>query len=274
MNSLGTASLVPSAGRLMAEAGLGLSGGHFTGLRNYLRKDLREWTRTGRAFWTAVAAQALLLLGVLAMRIAHTVQPDGQSIDLTANFSMYNAGWETVLPLCAVFATMGFLAGERENRTLAWSLSMPLTRGAILVSKLAAAVAVLGIVTFALPLMTTLVAIRLAYGDLPNAYSIWAPVLTGIAIGFFLLVLNLATNAFFRSQRTVTAIAIFVALVIPGLIESLWSAAGPWWPISIEDWIKGLADHQPVNWITPIVYVTVLAGLLVAAQVRFSRDEL
>jgi ABC-type transport system involved in multi-copper enzyme maturation permease subunit len=187
---------------------------------------------------------------------------------------MYNAGWETVLPLCAVFSTMGLLCGERESRTLSWSLSMPLSRGAVLVSKLATAIAVLGVATFVLPLVTTLVAIRLAYGELPDAYSIWAPVLTGIAIGLFLLVLNLATNAFFRSQRTVVAIAIFVALVIPGLIESLWSAAAPWWPIAIEKWIKGLADNQPVNWITPAVYAVSIVALLAASQVRFSREEL
>ena len=255
-------------------SGSGSPSGPLAGLGNLLRKDSYEWLKTGRAFWTAVAAQVLLLLGVLAMRVAHTIQPDAAGIDLTPNFSMYNAGWETVMPLCAVFSTMGFLIGERENRTLAWSLSMPLTRGAVLLSKMATAIVVLAIVAFVLPLITTLVAIRLAYGGLPDAYSIWAPVLTGIAISLFLLAVNLATNTFFRSQRTATAIAIFVALVIPGLVESLWKAAGPWWPISIEDWIKGLAGNEPVNWITPVVYAIATVGLLAAAQLRFSREEL
>jgi hypothetical protein len=264
----------PDAGRLLAELGLGFRGDHLSGLRNYLLKDVREWLKTGRALWTAIAAQVLLLLGVLAMRIAHTVQPDAAGIDLTANFNMYNAGWETVLPLCAAFSTMGFLCAERESRTLAWSLSMPLSRGAVLVSKLASAIAVLALVAFILPLISTLVAICLAYGELPNAYSIWAPVLTGIAIGLFLLALNLATNAFFRSRGTVVAIAVFVALVIPGLIDTLWPAAGPWWPIEIEHWIKGLANRESVNWITPVVYVATTLVLLVAAQARFRREEL
>ena len=233
-----------------------------------------EWLKTRRWFWTAVAAQILLLLGVLAMRIAHTVAPNEPGIDLTANFSMANAGWETVLPLCAAFSTMGFLASERDNRTLAWSLSMPLSRGAVLVSKLITAIAVLSIVAFVLPLVTTLVAVRLAYGELPNDYSVWAPALTGVAIALFLLVLNLASNAFFRSQRTVIAIAVFVALVVPGLVESLWKAAGPWWPISIEDWIKGLANREAVNWITPVVYAASAVTLLVAAQLKFAREEL
>jgi hypothetical protein len=272
MSFLSTTSFVPVGGCLLARAGFGLDR-PFSGLRNYLGKDFVEWIRTRRAFWTAVAAQILLLLGVLAMRIAHTVQPDAPGLDLTANFNMYNAGWETVVPLCAAFATMGFLCGERESRTLSWSLSMPLSRGAILASKLASAIVVLAVVTVVLPLVTTLLAIRLAYGELPDAYSIWAPVLTGIAIGLFLLVLNLATNAFVRSQRTVVAIAIFVALVIPGLIENIWSAAGPWWPISIEDWIKGLAGNQPVNWITPVVYAITAVVLLLAAQVKFSQEE-
>jgi ABC-type transport system involved in multi-copper enzyme maturation permease subunit len=273
MSSLATTSIAPNAGRLMTQAGFGLDR-PLTGLRNYLRKDLLEWAKTRRALWTAVAAQSLLLLGVVAMRIAHTVQPDAPGIDLTANFNMYNAGWETVLPLCAAFATMGFLCGERDSRTLSWSLSMPLSRGAVLVSKLVTAIAVLAVVTFVLPLITTLVAIRLAYGELPDAYSIWAPVLTGLAIGLFMLVLNLATNAYFRSRGTVIGIAIFVAMVIPGLVENLWSAAGPWWPISIEDWIKGLANREAVNWITPVVYAVATAALLIATHVRFTREEL
>ncbi len=245
-----------------------------TGLVNFTRKEAVEWLRTGRAFWTAVAAQILLLLGVAAMRIAHVVQPDAAGIDLTANVNMYNAGWETILPLCVAFSTMGFLIAERDNRTLAWSLSMPLTRGAVLFSKLATAIAMLAVVTVVLPLITTLLVVRLAYGGLPDAYSIWAPVLTGIAIGLFLLVLNLAMNTLVRSQRSVIAVAVFVALVIPGLIDSLWKAAAPWWPIEIEHWIKGLAENQPVNWITPLVYAVATVALLVVAQVRFSREEL
>jgi ABC-type transport system involved in multi-copper enzyme maturation permease subunit len=247
--------------------------GPLTGFRNYLAKDAREWWKTRRAFWTALAAQALLLLGVVAMRIAHTIDPNAKGIDLSANFNMFNAGWETVLPLCAVFSTLGFLIGERENRTLAWSLSMPLTRGAILLSKLVTTVVALGIVAVVLPLATTLVAVRLAYGSFPDGYSIWAPLLTGVALSLFLLAVNLSASTIFRSQRAVTAIALFVALVIPGLVGSLWAAASPWWPMGIEQWIKGLARGEAVNWITPLVYAGSIAVLLAAAQIRFAREE-
>lgn len=244
------------------------------GFTNYLRKDIRDWVRTRRAFWTAVAAQALLLLGVLAMRVFHTIEPNGSGVDLTPAFNMYTAGWETVLPLCAVFSTLGFLIGERDDRTLAWSLSMPLGRTAVLASKLVSTIVALGILTVVLPLITTLVAVRLAYGGLPDAYSIWAPLLTGVALSLFLVVLNLSASTIFRSQRTVTAIALFVALVIPGLVASLWQAAAPWWPMAIEFWIKGLAKSEPVNWISPVVYVAAGLGLLAVAQIRFAREEL
>lgn len=245
-----------------------------TGLGNFMRKDAREWLRTRRAFWTAVAAQALLLLGVLGGRIYHAISPETAGIDLTANYNMFMAGWETTLPLCAVFSTLGFLIGEREDRTLAWSLSMPLTRGAVLVSKLLTTIVVLGILTVTLPLITTLVAVRLAYGEMPDGYSIWAPLLTGVALSLFLVVVNLSASTFFHSQRTVTAIALVVALVIPGLVATTWAAASPWWPMGIEQWIKGLAASEPVNWISPVVYVVAIGVLLAAAQIRFSREEL
>ncbi len=245
-----------------------------TGFGNFFRKDVSEWLKTRRAFWTALAIQVLMLLGVLAMRLYHTIQPDASGIDLSANFNMYNAGWEINLPLCAVFSTLGFLIGERENHTLAWSLSMPLTRTSVLLSKLASTILALGIVTVLLPLVTTLVSVRLAYGAFPDGYSLWAPLLTGVALSLFLVVVNLSASTFFHSQRTVTAIALFVALAIPGLVSSIWAAASPWWPMAIEQWIKGLARGEPVNWNTPVIYTGTILALLVAAHVRFSREEL
>jgi hypothetical protein len=250
------------------------SSGRLAGLAGFAVKDLREWLRTRRALWTALAAQALLLVGILGMRIYATIQPGADGLDLSPSFNMANAGWETVLPLIAAFSTMGLLAGERESRTLAWTLSMPLTRTSVLVSKLATSVVALFVLTAALPLVTTIVAARLAYGDFPDGASIAGPFLTGVAIGFLLIVLNLASSTFFRGRASVMGIALCSALVVPGLIETMWKAATPWWPISIEFWIKGLVNHDPVNWITPLVYLATVVGLLVAAQVRFARDEI
>jgi ABC-type transport system involved in multi-copper enzyme maturation permease subunit len=244
------------------------------GLGNFVRKEFSEWITTRRALWTAVAAQALILLGVLGMRIYATIQPNGEGLNLSPSFSMENAGWETVLPLLAVFSTMGMLVSEREGRTLAWSLSMPLTRDAVLLSKLLTAIAVLAITIVALPVVTTLLAVRLAYGDWPDAQSLTLPLLTGVAISFFLLILNLATSIFFRSQRSVVGIAVCFSLVIPGLIQTLSKAAVPWWPISIEFWIKGLGKNETVNWITPVVYAATIAGLFIVARWKFSRDDL
>jgi hypothetical protein len=264
----------PIAGGLAAgRPRLGRNDERLAGLGNFFAKEMREWFRTRRAFWTAVAAQALLLLGVLAMRVFAAFNPHAEGVNLSASFNMYNAGWETILPLFVIFSTMGFLVGERETRTLAWSLSMPLSRGAVLAAKLAGTIVALGILTWVLPLATTLVAVRLAYGEFPDAASTVGPFLTGIALSIFLIVLNLTTSSFFRSQRSVTAIALCAALAVPMLIENLWKAASPWYPMAIEFWIKGLANREAVNWITPVVYVAVLAGLLVAAQARFSRDE-
>jgi ABC-type transport system involved in multi-copper enzyme maturation permease subunit len=246
---------------------------HLVGLGNYTRKDAAEWIKTKRAFWTAVVAQALMLLGALAMRGYATIQPGGQGINLDPSFNMANVGWETNVPLLVVFATMGMLAAERSSRTLAWSLSMPLNRTSVLVSKLLTNIAALGLLAAILPLATTLIAIRLAYGAFPDAASVFLPWLTGIAIGIYLLVLNLASNVFFKSQASATGIAVVTALVIPGLIQTLWQAASPWWPISIEFWIKGLGKNEPVNWITPVVYVVTMVVLLIAARARFARDE-
>jgi ABC-type multidrug transport system permease subunit len=260
----------------MLHAGSGWFAGlsdELAGLGNFMVKDLLEWFRTRRALWTALAAQGLLLAGVLGMRIYASIQPGAEGIDLSPSFNMENAGWETVLPLIAAFTTMSFLAGERENRTLAWSLSMPLGRTSVLISKLVTSVAAVLVLAAALPLATTLVAVRVAYGAFPDGASVVGPLLTGVAIGVFLIVLNLASSTFFRGRTAIVGIALCSALVVPGLVETVWKAASPWWPMSIEFWIKGLANHNPVNWITPLAYLAAVVGLLIAAQVRFSGDE-
>jgi hypothetical protein len=246
----------------------------FAGLPNFVRKDAFEWVRTRRAFWTASAALGLTLLGVMALRIYATLQPNETEIDWSPSANMAGAGWETLVPLFAIFTTMGMLAGERENRTLAWSLSMPLSRVSVLVSKLAVNVAALGLLVIALPLAAAIAATRVTYGGFPDSASIAAPVLHGAAVGLFLVVLNLASSTVFRSQRGVAGIALCSALLVPGLIGSFWSKALPWWPLSIGDWIGGLGRCEPVNWITPVVYCVSLLALLAVALVRFGRDEL
>lgn len=256
------------------DPGLNRLGSQFAGFLNFTAKDTREWLRTRRVIWTSLAAQALILLGVLATRIYGSIQPTATGLDWSASANMGNAGWETLVPLFAVFSTMGILVSERENRTLAWSLSMPLTRVSVFFSKLLTSVAGLGLLVVVLPAITAILAVRIVYGDFPSSSSVVWPVLHGAAVGLFCIVLNLASNVFFRSQRGVAGLALCLVLIVPGLIEAFWGKALPWYPLEMGPWIDALGRAEPRNWITPVVYFAGLAVLLGIAQIRFSRDDL
>jgi ABC-type transport system involved in multi-copper enzyme maturation permease subunit len=248
--------------------------GPLTGFVNFTAKDTREWFRTRRVLWTGLAAQALILLGVLAVRIYASVEPSAKDLDWSPSSQMLNIGWATLVPLFAIFSTMGMLVSERDNKTLSWSLSMPLTRVSVLLSKLVTSIVGLGVLVVVLPLISSIIAVRLVYGDFPSNSSILWPCLSGAAVGLFCVVLNLFSNVFFKSQRGVVGIALCCALIVPGLIGAFWAKALPWWPFSMGDWIEAWGKAEPRNWITPVVFFAAMAVLLVAAQVRFLRDEM
>jgi ABC-type transport system involved in multi-copper enzyme maturation permease subunit len=246
----------------------------FAGFGNFARKDIAEWFRTRRALYTGLGFLALILLGVLVEQIYGTVKPEATDVIRDPSLNLTNAGWETAIPLFAIFSTMGLLAAERENRTLAWSLSMPLTRAAVLASKVLTSILALAVLVVIVPDLVSIVVVRLVYGGWPSAESMVWPALAGASVGLFLVVLNVAASVFFRGQRAVAGVALAVALIIPGLISSMWTDAMPWWPISIGDWATDFGAGKAVNSITPIVYAVSLVALLVAAQIRFGRDEL
>ena len=248
-------------------------GSSFTGFGNFARKDLVEWFRTKRFFWTTVSAVGLMTFGVLAPRIALAVDPKTE-ITADAAKAMYMAGWETFVPIFTVFSTMGLLISERDGRTLAWSLSMPLSRLAVLASKLLTSILALAVAVVLIPELVAVAAIRIAYGEFPSGASMVWPELGGAGIALLLMVICLASSVFFRGQRAVTGIALTVGLVIPGLIEGLWPQATSWWPVSIDQFVENFGDGKPLQAETPIVWMATIAVLAVAAYLKFEREEL
>ena len=248
--------------------------GQFAGFVNFTAKDTREWLRTRRALWTFLTAQALVLLGVMGVRIYAWIQPTAEGLDWSPSANMMNAGWTLVVPLFAIFLSMGTLVSERENRTLAWSLSMPLTRISVFGSKLITNIAGIGLLTIVLPAITAIVAVRIVYGDFPSNASVLWPVLQGASVGLFCIVMNLFSSVIFKSQKGVVGVALVSLLIVPGLIEVFWAKASPWWPLNIDAWVGLWGKAEPRNWITPVVYVAAMVVLIAVSQVRFWRDEL
>lgn len=258
---------------LSGSASLRLSSGALAGFANFSRKDLLEWFRTRRAMWTTLAATALILLGVTAERASGLLDSQWKTNN-DPSFNMLNAGWDTMLPIFAVFTTMGILVSERDSRTLAWSLSMPLGRMAVLLSKLLTSVVGLFVCALVIPDVVAVIAVRLVYGGFPSYQSIVWQAVAGGAVALFLIVLNLCVSVFGRGQRTVAAAALIVGMIAPGLIRGFWPAASPWWPISISEWITNFGDGKPMQAISPLTWLAAVVVLATLTCWRFSREEL
>ena len=180
----------------------------------------------------------------------------------------------TMLPLVSNSRPM-CRGGRAWPRSDPWAnSSMPLGRSSVLLSKLLTSAAVLGVAVVLLPELAATVAARIAYGAFPDANSLVCPEVGGMAIALLLVVLSLAASVFLRSQRSVIGVALCVGLIIPGVIDSFWPAASPWWPISIDHWVENLGAGQPLQAVTPIVWLATMAVLAVAAKIGFDREEL
>jgi ABC-type transport system involved in multi-copper enzyme maturation permease subunit len=175
-----------------------------------------------------------------------------------------------IFAVAAIFAVMSLIIGERESGTLAWTASKPVSRSAIWLAKFAVAIAVLWIAAGLVPLAATVALVVALYGPLP-----WLPVVMmaigmGLAITLFVAV-ALATSTILTSQAAVAAIAIGV-MFLPQLLGLL--VPPQFVPSSILQWAVLAGVGEPPGFVTPIVWVVSIAGLVAFSMRQMERLEL
>jgi len=246
------------------------------GMGNYLRKEMLEWFRTKRAVTTMVVASGLLGFGAFGerMRVMFGLALDVIPANLDPNFNAAAVNWGLYLFLFVAFATMGLLAVERERGTLAWSLSMPLDRKTVLVSKAVSACAVFAVVAVIVPDLVVAIIIRICYGDWPSLGALtWLP-LGAYAVAVFVIVLNLTLSTFVRSQAIIIGTTICLALLVPGLVSSLVPDLARLLPTSIQAAVVAFGGGKAVDPATPIAWAASIVGLMTIATIRMRTMEL
>jgi ABC-type transport system involved in multi-copper enzyme maturation permease subunit len=245
----------------------------FTGLRNAIRKDLREWRATPRAAGT--------LLGVITFSVMSTLGPwlgraqgrrdPGVAIDATASFVA--AGWLTLLPLVAAFATLAIVTVERDRGTLAWSLSKPLTRDAFLASKLITGIGMFVLLGIAVPMVPSFIAATIAYGSVPEPSSVALTFLGAAALSVFYIALQVTASVFAWSQA-VAALVVLGSMLTAQALVAIEPRLYDVMPLSIADWIARLGRGEAQTPLTPVAFGVAVLVLLAAARWRFARTEL
>ena len=240
------------------------------------RKELAEWWRGRRARVLLVTTSAFMVLTTLSARLAvlsaaaaKTRLPATVSLDPTVNVV---AKWDQWLFLFAMGASLSLVIGERDRGTLAWSLSKPLSRTALLAAKWSAAVAMIFVFGIVVPMALCTLAAAVAYG-MPDLGAIAVTAVLLVAVPAFFVALTLALGVVVPSQAGVAAVA-FVVAGLPGIIGTVAPGVAAALPPSIGPWAVGFALGAPAGWITPVAWAVGLAAVAVGGVAALRRVDL
>lgn len=101
--------------------------GSFAGVGALAAVELRRWLPGRAAVLTVVSLPILVLVGITFRGASDTPLGEVLAVALTA--------WSIVVVLLTVATSQGVLADAVEDRTAAWTVSMPVTRKAYVVAK-------------------------------------------------------------------------------------------------------------------------------------------
>jgi ABC-2 type transport system permease protein len=251
------------------------------GLRNVIRKDLSDWFHSKRP-WIVIAVTTI----VFALAAGNAWITDWVARSLPANpgdgpakmLSMqpldnvlFALGTQFII-LVVIFATMSLLIAERDSGTLAWTISKPVSRTSVLVSKWLTATTVLWLTAVVIPLTLTTALVTVLYG-LPDVATVVFLGVTLITVPAFFVAVALAAATLVPSQAAVGAIgmAVFAApLILAGVVPAI----GPFFPGSIFDWGVAISTGGPASLVTPLAWLVGLGLLFILARWRLNAMDL
>ena len=249
--------------------------GRLPGFARMTSKELTEWRRGKRAWTVLLVSVAFMTLSAMNAWIVTQLaplQPEPVPLPpLDPFINLAGAVSSQVFVIVAVFATMSLLIAERENGTLSWTASKPVSRTAIWLSKWASASGILWLLAGIVPLVVAVVAVVALYGAPPVLPTLL--LVLGIGMSTALVVaISLAAATVVRSQAAVAAItiaAIFLPEIVAGIVP-----IREFLPTSILHWSILAAAGESVGLVTPVAWAIALGALILFGTRRLERLEL
>jgi ABC-type transport system involved in multi-copper enzyme maturation permease subunit len=244
------------------------------GLRPVVAKEIHEWFANHRAPMLFVVTTLMMVLSTLSARFATASVPAAQlppglSLDPTVNVLVK---WDQWVFFFAIVFSTSLLIVERDRGTLAWSLSKPLSRRALLVGKWVGAMAVYVPFGIVLPIAVCTVVATVAYGTPDVArIALAAVLLTAVPAFFIALTLSLATVL--PSQSAVGGAAVLTAIV-PGLVGTVAPGIAMALPPSIGSWATTVALGGPAPATTVVGWAIGFAAVAAAGLFAIGRRDL
>ena len=244
-----------------------------TGFRPFLRKEVGEWWQRRAALTTLLVVAAMGTIGTLANRIDEFAGGVPVAADLQATANIFNAKIDQWVMLAAIFASIGMLIHERTTGTLAWTLSKPVSRTAVLLAKWTAAVVMLAVFAVVLPLAWMVGVATVAYGSMPDVTAVARFGAALIALPAFFVALNLALATRLNSQAAIAAIALGVAFA-PYLLVAFVPAAAELWPSAMAVVAAAFGVGDPVNTPTIACWAISVLALGILGLWAFNREDM
>lgn len=239
----------------------------------FFRKELSNWWKGRAALTTMVVLSGLATIGTFATRIDELGGGTPTPAQLDPTYNILGAQFEQFVVFAAIFASIGMLVSERSSGTLAWTLSKPVSRSALLLAKWVAGTLMLAVFGLAIPLGWSMGIATFAYGALPDPATIIKFGLWLAAAPAFIIALNLALATRLQSQAAIAAIGFGVALV-PYIFGAFLPMLAELWPTSMAHMATAIAAGEAPNIPTITSWAAMLAVVGIVGLFVFSREDL
>jgi ABC-2 type transport system permease protein len=256
------------------------------GFANLLRKELGAWWRT-RMWWMQALIWLAILNGMVAMMLWGVPDEGGanpgdlMSAAPTRGLFIFLIFCGIALPVAALIVGQDALIEEKKSGTAAWVLSKPVSRAAMVLTKLIAHGFGFLVIAILLQGLVAYLQIMAAGGKVtvPNFLAALGLVYLNL---LFYLTLTLMLGALFAGRGGVLGIAfglLFGYQIFIGLANGIIAYIGPWalvvqTPLSSEPLSVLAAVGQPLPTVVPIVVTALWCVVFTAVAVwRFGREE-
>ena len=249
-----------------------------TGFLNMLAKEHGVWWRTRRwavhlILWMIVCNGLLVLVNF---------GEGGQNSDIRSP-GTFKEILEVFFRATSLFASIGvititqsLMVSEKQLGTMAWLLTKPISRPAVVLSKMLESSYVVLLLMVTIPAVLLCLQTRLVWGAWPPFPGFWIG-LGMIALShLFYVVFTIMLGTIFQKRGPVSGVAfgfLFAGMVLPNWLPQWVTGATPWalHPIAAA---FGTGGKVPNLWYGPVVATAVLTLVcVVVALWRFEREE-
>lgn len=249
-----------------------------TGFRNMLAKEHGVWWRTRRwavhlILWVIVCNGLLLLVNL---------GEGGPNSDFRSPANVREV-MEVFFRASSLFVTIGVITitqsvmvSEKQLGTMAWLLTKPISRPAVVLSKLLESSYVVLFLMVGIPAVLLCAQTRLVWGDWPVAPGFWIGLGLVALSHVFYVAFTIMLGTIFQRRGPVSGVAfgfLFAGMILPNFAPKWLVAATPWalHPIAAT---FGTGQKVPNLWYGPVLATVILTLVCVAVALwRFEREE-